>query len=114
MLAEPPMRANLLTLFAAYVKATKSAVSSASREIHGDTPFFADLKKLHARKNRVGRTGSFTARKYDDMLLAFALRWPLDCQWPDLLPIYPPSDLHELQIAAENRLKKLERTKARV
>lgn len=108
------MRANLLTLVDAYTKAKKSAVSSASREIHGDSPFFGELKKLHRKKTRTGRAGSFTARKYDDMILKFAALWPEGCQWPSQHTIYPAGSLVELQIEADKRFKKLARKGRRV
>jgi hypothetical protein len=59
---EPPARANLLKLATAYCVQHDCDFRYVSRLAHGDAPFFDKLKQ---------QDGSFTARKYDEVVAWF-------------------------------------------
>lgn len=88
---EAILRANLLRLAVAYGEAKGWGLSTVSGAIHGDTPFFDELKRQADGGKVHGRQGSFTARKYHEMLTAFARAWPPGLAWPILRPVFPPA-----------------------
>lgn len=57
------MRETMLAAARAWAKAHRTKLSTASWKAHGDTPFFGRL---------ANGSGSFTARKYDEVMAWFA------------------------------------------
>ena len=93
---EPILRRDLLTLATAYARATKTAVTLpgrkgrprstddlryVSRLVGGDSLFFGKLDALG---------GSFTARRYDEIVAWFTANWPADSKMPVISTTIPP------------------------
>jgi hypothetical protein len=73
---EPILRENLLVLARAFAKARDVKLITVGRLAHGDPPFFERLEKLE---------GSFTVRKYDEVVSWFDKNWPEDAERPSII-----------------------------
>lgn len=82
---EPILRENLLTLAGEYAKHRGVRLSTVAREAHGETTFFDVLKTQ--TDTRTDRRGSFTARKYDEIVAWFQSNWPRGLKFPPLHPV---------------------------
>lgn len=68
------LRDNLLSCATAFAKQRKVALSTLGKMSAGDAPFFQRL---------TDPSKTFTAQKYDDVMLWFSANWPDDIEWPD-------------------------------
>lgn len=71
------LREHLLAVFAAFQTASGLSDSWAARKIAGDSRFFSRLAAADA---------TVTARKYDEVMAAFAAGWPAGADWPAEVP----------------------------
>jgi hypothetical protein len=74
MIAEP-LRANLLAVAKAYAKATRCSMTQVSWKFYGNAAFFSEFGR--------GRR-SISIDKMDEMLMAFAAKWPAGTPWPSM------------------------------
>lgn len=72
---EPVFRDNLLAMARVCAEARGVKLTTLSGEAHGDPPFFDRL---------VQKKGSFTFRKYDEIMKWFAANWPKGVKRPKL------------------------------
>lgn len=72
---EPILRKNLLALARAYRAAKPVSMRTLSLYAHGDRPFFERI---------AAKEGSFTIRKYDDVVAWFRTHRPPGMRWPKL------------------------------
>lgn len=70
---EKSLRANLLAAAGAYARLTKKSLQTVASDAHGDSRFFHKL---------AGKTGSFTVRKYDEVMRWLESNWPAGKPWP--------------------------------
>lgn len=75
---EPILRHNLLKLATEYSRLSNLTLRTIGKKMHGDGPFFEKLRD---------RGGSFTARKYDEVIAQFVKQWPEDQPFPALRDI---------------------------
>lgn len=73
---ENTLRHHLETCASEFAKATGREASTVARLSTGDWRFF----------DRLRDGASFTARKYDAVMLWFSVNWPGDLQWPQDVP----------------------------
>lgn len=73
---ESTLRRHLETCAAAFAKATGREPSTVARLSTGDWRFFERLKE----------GSSFTARKYDAIMVWFCINWPANVPWPSSVP----------------------------
>jgi hypothetical protein len=78
MNAAEPLRANLLAVADAYMKATREKQRTVSRRFYGHPDFLARF--------RAGKS-SITLDKYDELMKAFYDAWPEGTARPYLRPI---------------------------
>lgn len=71
---ENELRQNLLMCAGAYASKREIGLSTLGRLAAGDWRFFDNLSKDDK---------TFTARKYDEVLIWFSANWPDDLDWPD-------------------------------
>lgn len=81
---EQPLRDNLIALARAYAKARGNGLSSVSTQAAGDGRFFDALAERTGARKANDRRGSFTVRKYDQLVEWFSANWPDGVEWPDL------------------------------
>lgn len=92
MRIEPILRDNLLLLARAYAQARDVKMVTISTLAYGEAPFFDMLieqERLESEApdaERVGRKGSFTVRKYDEVVAWFDTNWPPGIEKPKLRP----------------------------
>lgn len=103
---ETVLRDNLLRLATAFARAKGWGLTTVSSAIHGDTPFFHELLRQQSGGAVRGRKGSFTVRKYVEMVSAFAERWPSDAGWPHLAGIAPVASPAQALLASDTPKKK--------
>jgi hypothetical protein len=72
---ESELRSNLLACASAYAAARSVSLATIGRLAAGDWRFF---NKLDSR--------TFTARKYDEVMVWFSEQWPADTPWPSEVP----------------------------
>lgn len=77
---EPILRDNLLTVARRFAEARRIKLTTVSRLAHGDDPFFDRLAK---------KQGSFTARKYDEVMQKFRELWPEGIEFPPIKEPFP-------------------------
>lgn len=88
--AEPIMRDNLLRFARAYAEARGVKLVTISALAYGEAPFFdmlVEQDRIEAAATdgeRPGRKGSFTMRKYDEVIAWFWENWPADVPMPKL------------------------------
>lgn len=70
---EKSLRANLLAAAGAYARHTGKSLQTIASDAHGDSRFFDKIKK---------REGSFTVRKYDEVMRWFESHAPAGMKWP--------------------------------
>lgn len=75
---EDKLRENLLAMARAFGKAKGWSLSTVSRNAHGDIPFFDRLAR---------GSGSFTMRKYVEVMDYFDANWPEGLKRPALWEI---------------------------
>ncbi|MCB9993093.1 MAG: hypothetical protein H6873_05500 [Hyphomicrobiaceae bacterium] len=73
---EHELTQHLIALAGAYGTAKGLMLSTVAKHITGDPRFFTNLEN--------GLT--FTARRYDKVVAAFAANWPQGLDWPDGVP----------------------------
>lgn len=71
---ETELRSNLMICASAYAGARKVSLSTLGRLAAGDWRFFRE------------DGSTFTARKYDEVMLWFSEQWPSDVGWPSDVP----------------------------
>ena len=83
---ENELRTNLLTCAALYASGKEIGFSTLGRLAAGDWRFFNNL-------NEDDKT--FTARKYDEVLVWFSANWPDDADWPPNIerPVFDPEHI---------------------
>ena len=69
---ETELRSNLIACASAYAASRSLSLSTVGRLVAKDGRFF----------DRLDDGSTFTARKYDEVILWFAERWPEDVPWP--------------------------------
>jgi hypothetical protein len=74
---ETELRSNLMACASAYAAARSLSLTTLGRLAAGDWRFFDRV---------VEGSTTFTARKYDDVMLWFSERWPEGCDWPAGVP----------------------------
>jgi hypothetical protein len=72
---ETELRSNLMLCAASYAEARKVSLSTLGRLAAGDWRFF---------REDGGKT--FTARKYDEVMIWFSEQWPEGLDWPTNVP----------------------------
>jgi hypothetical protein len=70
---ETELRSNLMACASAYASARSVSIATIGRLAAGDWRFFDRLDDADK---------TFTARKYDDVVLWFSDNWPADAVWP--------------------------------
>lgn len=70
---ETELRSNLMACASAYAAARSVSISTVGRLAAGDWRFFDRLDD---------DAKTFTARKYDEVIVWFSERWPDDAVWP--------------------------------
>ena len=73
---EPALREILLAHAKALAKHREVKLATISRKVHGDAPFFDRLA------GPVADRGSFTVRKFDEVMAKFDEIWPADLDRP--------------------------------
>ena len=79
-------RANLLSIVAAYRKATGSSLSQVSKDFYGNGTFFAQLRR---------GPRAMSIEKLDDMLVHFRAQWPPNTPWPFVRAIHMGKTVQE-------------------
>jgi hypothetical protein len=67
------VRENLLSIIAAYRKATGKSLTAVSKQFYGNSTFFRTLKS---------GDHSITVARLDTMLEDIRAKWPEDARWP--------------------------------
>jgi hypothetical protein len=74
---ETELRSNLTACASAYAAERGISLTTLGRLAAGDWRFFDRVTE---------GTTTFTARKYDEVMLWFSERWPAGCDWPGDVP----------------------------
>lgn len=81
---EQTLRQNLLTLARVYCRAEGRKLSGVSWAVAGDNRFLDALAERSGSRKANDRRGSFTVRKYDQIVEWFSANWPDGVAWPAL------------------------------
>lgn len=87
---ETELRSNLMACASAYAASRDVSISTIGRLAAGDWRFFDRLDD---------DAKTFTARKYDEVILWFSDRWPEDLLWPEQVQ-RPVSSLEAVEARA--------------
>jgi hypothetical protein len=92
---EPAARENLIRLAKLYSGCTGYTLQTIARYAHGNPRFLPDLVDRHGAGKRCDKEGSFTFRKYDELVEWFRERWPR--------PYVPGESLKQITVTASDR-----------
>jgi hypothetical protein len=81
---ETQLANHLLVLSDGFCRARQLGESTVGRHCAADGRFFSRIRE--------GKT--FTAKKYDEVVVWFSENWPTGCEWPNIVP-RPPVSVRE-------------------
>jgi hypothetical protein len=83
---------NLLAVAEAFCAAKPCGMSSLGLWAHGNSTFFVNLRGAAAFAER---NGSYTVRKYDEVMAWLSSHWPKGARWPSGVERPSPAAVYE-------------------